>query len=1138
MRRVFARLGLFFVCLSFVLTFSSAQQNETSRIVERINESQLVRLKGNTHPLALSRFDVGVASPDMPLQRMLLVLRRSPEQQFALRGLLDDLHDTGSPVFHKWLTPDEFGRRFGPSNADLETVNAWLLAQGFQISKVSRGRTMIEFSGTAGQVERAFRTSIHKFAVDGQVHYANATDPQIPAALSPVVEGIFTLYNFHKQPMLRMGGRAPVKFTPGQAPQVTFTNPTEHALGPGDFSRIYNISPVYGVGIDGTGVTIGVVGRTEIDLSDVQEFRNIFGLGGIPPQIVENGPSPGNLGDNPNLGGEEFEAVLDTTWSNAIAPGANVKLVVSASTDTTDGVDLSELYIIDNNAADIMSESFGVCEAVFTSAQAAGFSLLAEQAAAQGITYLVSTGDTGAPGCDNLGEVTATGPISVNILASTPFNVAVGGTMFNENGQDSKYWSNSPPLDTTALSYIPENVWNESCAAAKCGSTNANIAATGGGTSAVFLKPSWQAGVSGIPTANFRHLPDISLTAALHDPYLLCVRFSCQDGFIFFIGGTSASTPSFAGIMALVNQKMGGRQGQANYVLYKLASGQTYSQCNGSKTTALPSSACIFSDITVGNNAVPGESGYGTSTAKFQSGVAFDLATGLGSVNVNNLVNQWGTASFRASKTSLSLSPTSFAHGAAVNVNISVAPGSGSGVPSGDVSLRSDVTPSGLDGAFFTLSGGSINSSTNLLAGGSYNVIAHYAGDATFASSDSLPIPVTITPESSVTALSILGFDTVGNLIPYSTGTYGDPAYLRADVSGSSGHGFPSGQVTFKEGAVNLFGSTTFALNASGNTATAQGAFTIPVGPHTITASYGGDASFNASTSSTVSITVVKAPTTVSATASRTNVRSTDLVSLAAVVGTTSAGRGPTGNATFLVNGSPITGGVNPVSVFPQDGSGSLQNGTFSAAGASAGLSTTLPPGQDNVTVQYAGDTNYAGATSNSVVINVDAGFDLSLASNSLTVTQGSSGSVKVSIVGQSAYTGTVNFTSNSCSGLPRESTCSFNPTSVVGTGDTMLTIQTTAPHSASLNPIPFVGGLGFAFGMFFVAGGRQKARCRSAFFAFLFCVALVGLGACGGGGSTPPPDPGTPKGSYSVTVTATSGTLPQQRQVVTLVVQ
>jgi hypothetical protein len=374
------------------------------------------------------------------------------------------------------------------------------------------------------------------------------------------------------------------------------------------------------------GVTIAVVGRSDIRISDVVRFRSIFGLSSNPPQVIYNGTNPGVLGN-----GEVDEATLDVTWAGAVAPNATVKLVVSTSTGASDGVDLSEAYIIDKNLAEIMTESFGSCEGNNTQAQSSLVSSLAAQAAAQGITYVVSAGDSGAEGCDNASRPLATHPISVNVLASTPYNVAVGGTQFTEGG--GFYWNS---INTTALgsavSYIPESVWNESCASGTC-STPA-LWAGGGGASIFVTKPSWQTGVTGIPQDNHRYLPDVSLAAAGHDPYALCLSCTTSDDLKYY-GGTSASTASFAGIMALVVQKTGARQGQANVTLYQLAAQEQYLQC---ASNARISSSCVFNDITTGDNAVPGETGLYPATP------GYDLATGLGSIDVANLVNQWSSS--------------------------------------------------------------------------------------------------------------------------------------------------------------------------------------------------------------------------------------------------------------------------------------------------------------------------------------------------------------------------------------------------------------------------------------------------------------------------------------------------------------
>src|SRR5947207_3073225 len=401
-------------------------------ITQPIVESQLVTLRGNTHPLAQARFDIGAAPPNLPMQRMLLVLNRDPQQDFAVRKLLDDQQDKASPNYHKWLTPDEFGTQFGPSDQDLQLVTGWLQTHGFQLNRVSRGRTVVEFSGMEAQVEQAFHTQIHQYSVNGQLHWANANDPQVPAALTPAVAGVWSLHDFRNKPNAHV---APYLFPApgGPSPQLTYQG--RHALMPADYAIIYNINPLYSAGITGQGAKIAVVARSGINTFDLFNFWSSSGLPTFPSlNIINDGPDPGIFDQN-----EEFEAVLDATWSGAIAYGAQVNFVVSASTNTSDGVDLSELYIIDNNVGDVMTESFGSCEGFSTQAEAQAISSLAEQAAAEGITYMVSTGDSGAETCvnPNLNSAGGAAP-SVNVLASSPFAVAVGGTIFNEGTNTSK----------------------------------------------------------------------------------------------------------------------------------------------------------------------------------------------------------------------------------------------------------------------------------------------------------------------------------------------------------------------------------------------------------------------------------------------------------------------------------------------------------------------------------------------------------------------------------------------------------------------------------------------------------------------------------------------------------------------------
>jgi hypothetical protein len=1094
-------------------------------INQAIDEGQRIVLKGNVHPLARAQFQVGTAPLDLPMQRMLLVLKRSPEQDQALLKLLDDQQDKSSASYHKWLTPEQFGQEFGPADSDLQAVTSWLQSHGFQIARVSKGRVMVEFSGTAAQIQEAFHTAIRRYVVNGETHWANASDPEIPAALAPVVAGVHTLHNFYMKPLHVISSqRFSISRQPGSAPQFTGSDGS-HALVPADYAIIYNINPVYQAAIDGTGTTIAVVGRSEFIVQDVLDFQGAFSLPPNPPQIVNDGPSPGDQG-----GGEEAEATLDATWSAAVAPGATVKFVVSASTDTTDGIVLSELYIIENNVGDVMTESFGGCEAAISSTEAAGFEALAQEAAAQGITYVVSSGDTGTAGCDNLSEKVATGPVSASVLAATPFTVAVGGTMFNENGHDTTYWNTTnSALLASAKSYIPENVWNETCTT-QCPAQASPLAASGGGVSVFFTKPSWQAGVAGIPADGFRDVPDVSLTAASHDAYLLCVEGSCQSGNAFGVSGTSASAPAFAGIMALVNQKTGSRQGQANYVLYKLAAAETLSQCNASNTTTLPANTCVFNDVTVGNNGVPGEPGYGTPSAQFQSTVGYDLTTGLGSVNVSNLLNSWSSVAFRATTTTLSLTPPTLTHGASANVNISVTPSSGTGTPTGDVSLLTNS--SAMQGVtFFTLNGaGTISGSSDGLPGGTYAVHAHYAGDGAFAPSDSAPVTITVSPEASTTTLSVLAFDVAGNTIPFNSQPYGNPAFFRADVAGVSNNGTATGTVTFTHNAANIAGDP-FSLNSEATASTAQGVFTMQPGPHAVVAHYNGDLGFNASTSSTVNVMVTKAPTTIAVASSSSSVAQGTPVTLTATVSTNSGGVGPSAQVTFLAGGTPIVPG-SPVQVAGVDGSGNIQNGALTAAQGTAVSVITLPLGQNSITAQYSGDANYlASPASSAITVNVLPDFSFTAAAPSITVASpGGSGTVMLTITGQPGYNGTINFSATSCAGLPSESTCSFSPASVTGTGSTTLTIATTAAHRASLQgPGWWTTGLGGALAGIFLLGGASRRRAWNRLLSLMAFAFVITIAGCGGGGSSSGggnTDPGTPAGTSTVTVTATSGTI------------
>ena len=959
-----------------------------ARITQAIDETQLVRLKGNVHPLARAEFDQGAVSTSLHLERMLLILRRSPEQETALRQLMVDQYNTASPNYHKWLTPEQFGAQFGPADTDIHTVTSWLQSHGFQVAKVTKGKIAIEFSGTATQVNQAFRTEIHKFLVNGKQHLANAADPQIPAALAPLVLGLAPLNDFRSKPMHRVVGefsRSPNSSDVTSVRPEFTTSGGNFAIGPADFATIYNVLPLWNAAtpIDGTGQSVAVVGVSNINLQDVADFRTLFGLstgGTAVPQVIIDGADPGIV---PNA---ETEALLDTEWSGAVAKGAQIHLVIAADTDIADGLVLAMFHVVDNNSDPALSVSFGNCESNLGTNGNNLLQLLWEQAAAQGITVTVSSGDEGSAGCEDqnaLAPNPATTGLQVSGFASTPFNVAVGGTDFNDNTTQSTYFKpnaqNDPNTLASAISYIPEATWNESCTnsafnvitglttpEANCNSTNAQAkaavitAAGSGGKSAVYTaKPAFQSFISaanGMPADGARDLPDVSLFAGTGlagdntNPTPLSKSFyvvcevdavsspSCQKGGTFHflgVGGTSASAPSFAGLMALVNQKTGQRQGNANFVLYKLAQQQFQAgTACASVANPLPNAACTFNDVTTGTIAMPCSKGSLNCTTTvatdtigvlsgFDAGAGYDLATGLGSVNANNLINKWstGATAFTATSTTLSLSPTTPTAESNVTVNITVTPQSGTAKPTGDVALISTAANGqGVDGFTLDANGQVANKTTNQLTGGTYQVTARYGGDATFAPSISTPVSVTVSPTSSTTVASVLAAGAVpGTFVTFTSGQAPVTLFLQASIN-PNGTLLATGTVNF----VDTFNGTqttvagNVGINSAGEAFTASGISTFAPGSHSIVAQYSGDPSFMASNSAAVTFTL-------------------------------------TAPGSFTVGGSAatVTAGSNATStitVTPTGGFTGMVNVTCAAANLPPGVSCTPNPLGINVT--------------------------------------------------------------------------------------------------------------------------------------------------------------------------------------------
>jgi pseudomonalisin len=584
------------------LSTSGVAQTPINRVAAGIDENTVTTLLGNVHPMARAEFDRGAASAETPLDRLVFQLQPSPAQQAALDDLVEAQHDPQSPLFQHWLTPAEYGARFGASLQDLARIIFWLTGHGFVVNEIPAGNRQVIFSGNAGEVEDAFHTQIHRYVVDGVAHIANTQDPQVPSALAAVVGGIVSLHDFRHQSQIasRTALSARPQYTAGSA----------HYLYPADWATIYDVDSLYKTGTTGAGSSIAIVGRSNINLADILKFRASAGLQANKPSVILVNTDPGLVA------GDQDESTLDVEWSGAVAPAAALKFVIAASTATTDGIDLSAQYIVNHATANVMSTSYGSCEQDMGTTELAFYHSLWQQAASEGISSFVSSGDAGAAGCYAASSSTASG-MGVNGLCSSPYSTCVGGTEFNE-GFNPGYWSSTDGVGgSSALSYIPEEVWNNSGSNGGSG-----LWASGGGASAYYSQPAWQKGLSGIGVANgMRAVPDVAMSASGHDGYVIV-----ENGSYSVISGTSASSPTFAGVMALVVQTRSGMgQGNANPSLYAL------SNASRSPFHATPS----------GNNSVPGQTGF---TA---SGAPYNLATGLGSIDAAALAGAWSSGGSR-----------------------------------------------------------------------------------------------------------------------------------------------------------------------------------------------------------------------------------------------------------------------------------------------------------------------------------------------------------------------------------------------------------------------------------------------------------------------------------------------------------
>jgi hypothetical protein len=1147
-KMLWAALALFLLCTGEVR--SQAQTPLTvpvkPRIAGAIDEGARVNLSNTLHPLATKANDRGAVADSTPLERMQIRLTRSTEQETALHQLLTEQHKAGSASYHKWLTPAQFGTQFGPADSDIAAIQSWLSGHGFHGISVNPGRQTIEFSGSAGQFRDAFHAEIHQFSVNGRSHYANASEPSIPAALAPVVGGFASLNNF---PLKSYAvNRGPMQYGLGAgkaAPSWTLSSSSGdiQVLAPGDFAVQYDLNTLYKAGTNGTGQTIAIINESNIDVSLVNRFRSIFGLPANPPQIVIDGNDPGIDGvNNPDGGnGASTEAYLDVEWAGAVAPKAQIDLVIAGDTALDSGLVLAAEHAIYGNIAPVMSISFGACEKALTSSNQL-FNSLWEQAAAQGITVIVSSGDSASAGCDSENQEYAVKGTAVNGFASTPWNVAVGGTDFYYTSwnqgksaittQLANYWatssgttlstSNNQPT-VSLLKPVPEQPWNESQYGLNLGGYTGgatNIVGGGGGPStaglytpgqnfgffttpatyAPYPKPSWQTG-TGVPADGARDVPDVSLFASSGSNLSLypvcssdgdCQPVSSGHTVQFTgVGGTSASAPAFAGILSMVNQ-LYGPQGQANYVLYPLATqfpaafhdvtaGSNSVPCNigpvTSGNTTLSPVNCIPDSVSVTatdptyGTATEGQTGNTTAkTASYLAGTGYDLASGLGSVDATVLLADWPKVSFAGTTTTLTPSSTNFVHGTAITISGSV---TCSGTPTGAVALKTTSTEplqAGQD-TFALTPSGTYTGSVSSLPGGTYQIIGEYSGDHTNATSSSAPVAVTVTPESSGVILQALnaaysstqtsviannGTVTYGTQILMDAQPVPQSYYTKCAVTSpptscaTTVYGAPTGSIVYADQGAPL---ATVPINAAGSAELNQG---FSVGQHSITASYAGDNSYNASSGS-LNFTVTQTTPTIlfGGPSMQTGTPLNFAIQVVNPAALTSAynsnsiqwvpALAPTGSVTIsgFPSGTPTSATLAP----------SYAGGTLAQQGvANIVVPANVPAGTYTVTISYAGDANYLAASQSfRITLTAPSG----LAQSSLTL------SAATTATSSAAYITLVATVSGQTPGkIPTGTVEFFSSGSALGIGTLVPGSNGTAVFQALINSETLIRGV------------------------------------------------------------------------------
>jgi len=990
------------------VVWAPAENVRSVLITEKIDEGKLVTLGGNTRPEANAKNDRGRVRDDFLMDHVLLLLRRSPEQERELEQFIEELHDPSSPVFHQWLTAREFGDRFGVSEHDRDVIKDWMNSHGLTVNVDYTNHLLIDFSGTAGKIEEAFHTEIHRLDVRGERHIANMSDPKIPAALAPAVVGVVSMHDFSPHALYRL--------TPEYTVAVNGT--TQYLVTPGDLAMIYNLNPLFSEGISGQGQTIVAIENSDVySTDDWSSFRSVFGLstytGGSLTQIHPAPPSGPNNCSDPGVLGSDIEAILDAEYASAAAPDAAIVLASCANSETLGFgglIALVNLLNQDSSPPAIVSMSYGECEADNGAASNAAFNSTFQQAVTEGISVFVAAGDHAAAACD-LFYLEATYGIAISGFASSPYDVAVGGTDFGDTyaGTNSTYWSatNSRTYES-AESYVPEIPWNDSCASlliaqfhgysqtygtngfcnssvgqadyldtvgggggpSGCATGTPALAGVVSGTCAGWPKPSYQA-VLGNPNDGVRDIPDVSLFAAdgtwLHYyPICFSADVPCTEPPSKWpgVGGTSFSAPIMAGIQALVNENAGSDQGNPNYVYYSIAAAQYGSTGDKACNSTLgnnATSSCIFYDVTQGDNDVPcvdtlnfglfdcylpsGDYGVlSTSNNNYQS--AYAAATGWDFATGIGTVNAYNLVTNWPTPFTLLASPNALAiaQGGQATSTITIIPASGF---SGNVVLSVSGLPSGVTWGFNPNPASGASTLTLTVADSAVTGTAILTVTGTYGSlTATTRISLTVTAEPSFT------ISASPSSLAIALGGQGTSTITITPANGFSGNvmfsvsGLPNG-VTSGISPNPTSSETTLTLTATNSAATGASVLTVTGTSGSLTAT------------ATVNLTVVSYSSTTTLTSSLNPSIYGQAVSFTATVTA-----GATGTVQFYIDGSAFG---SPV--------------TLASGSATSGSISSLATGTHAVTGVYSGDTNYSGSTG-----TLSGGQVVSLASASVNV--------------------------------------------------------------------------------------------------------------------------------------------------------